>query len=493
MSGVKSGPFARAECVLKILRGLDTDGKGFIARERMAKFISALLPEVTLESIDLLMDASSHADAARVWYQGFIAWLFGGKSFSASGGSSGISVATWNVAAVNNNPFEYWLSHDDPSYTKLMVAMEESLEKPELDVPVGEIFTEAMFQELKALMSEHCIAGVEEVEESMWHGDLGLRKRRIVSDFLKDKSLGAKRLISMPDRITNTIHVVTRAPSEYKPPPACRPTVINNYLGDLSTLEVWWESWKRFMFLEALAVRAQDGLARVQRPCHMLEPIPKSKYPAITPAEERLAIPLQLLCQAIFDAILVHLMHVCSPDGSWQTVKSEICDKLYVGKTRRTIEILERSYASADVICLQEAAATFCDLLRRSRVSERYECVRPKSMDGLRDQNSLLLLSRDFFLPSSIQDVTHVIEECLEGVRLVSCDLVAVAAEGRCGRSYLLASFHGDTAGCLTLPLLRALRKALDRFPRHVVIMGLDANSYEPAKAEQLPYAALME
>ncbi|OLP74669.1 hypothetical protein AK812_SmicGene45727, partial [Symbiodinium microadriaticum] len=46
----------------------------------------------------------------------------------------------------------------------------------------------------------------------------------LVSEFIKDRSLGSKRLISMPDRITNTIQVVTRAPSEYKPPPKCRPT-----------------------------------------------------------------------------------------------------------------------------------------------------------------------------------------------------------------------------------------------------------------------------
>ena len=28
--------------------------------------------------------------------------------------------STWNVAAINNNPFEYWITHDDPDYLKLM-------------------------------------------------------------------------------------------------------------------------------------------------------------------------------------------------------------------------------------------------------------------------------------------------------------------------------------------------------------------------------------
>ena len=28
---------------------------------------------------------------------------------------------TWNVAAVNNNPFEYWISHPDPASAELSI------------------------------------------------------------------------------------------------------------------------------------------------------------------------------------------------------------------------------------------------------------------------------------------------------------------------------------------------------------------------------------
>jgi len=490
---------ARTEPILEVLRRLDASETGTLQRERLVRLICSLIPEMSPESVEMLMDCSLHADQVNVRYQEFITWLFDGlamrKSIS-SGGAHTISVATWNVAAVNNNPFEYWLAHDDPHYVNLMLAVERCLSFPEAawDVRVSEIFTEEMFQELKVLMLDHGIAGVEEVEESMWRGsDLRLRDRHVVSEFIKDKSLGSKRLISMPDRITNTVQVVTRVPSEYKPPPACRPTVINNYLGDLSTLEVWWTSWKRFMFLEPLAVRTQKGLS-VRLPCHMLEPIPRSKYPAISEKEERLAIPLQILCQAIFDAVLVHLMHHCSPDGTWQVVKSQICQNLYRCKAQRTMEILETKYHTVDVIFLQEVASNFSDFFQRSSLAKDFKCVSPPSMDGKRDQNSLLLLSKTRF-DDTIEDVTAVIEECMEdGVRLVSSDLVAVAVSGRDQRSYLLASFHGDTAGCLTLPLLRALFScAAKRFPRHVLILGLDANSYEPPKAEQLPFTSLLE
>ena len=29
-----------------------------------------------------------------------------------------LRVATWNIAAINNNPFEYWITHDDADYNR---------------------------------------------------------------------------------------------------------------------------------------------------------------------------------------------------------------------------------------------------------------------------------------------------------------------------------------------------------------------------------------
>jgi len=49
-----------------------------------------------------------------------------GMSMSGTMGSSSAGVCrnlravTWNVAAVNNNPFEYWITHDDPAYNTLI-------------------------------------------------------------------------------------------------------------------------------------------------------------------------------------------------------------------------------------------------------------------------------------------------------------------------------------------------------------------------------------
>ena len=52
--------------------------------------------------------------------------LLGGSSASVGAGtpshtsSGSLGVVTWNVAAINNNPFEYWITHDDPAYDAMM-------------------------------------------------------------------------------------------------------------------------------------------------------------------------------------------------------------------------------------------------------------------------------------------------------------------------------------------------------------------------------------
>jgi hypothetical protein len=46
-----------------------------------------------------------------------------------------------------------------------------------------------------------------------------------------------------------------------------------------------------------------------------------------------------------------------------------------------------------------------------------------------------------------------------------------------CGR-YLLASFHGDTNGLATIPVIKALHEAcVNSFPDHIAVFGLDANT----------------
>jgi hypothetical protein len=114
-----------------------------------------------------------------------------------------------------------------------MNSIQEFIENPgDSDIPVSDVFTEKMFGELETRMNE---AGWGNVR-SYWDSDY--KNRKIISQFMKDESLGSKRLASMPDRITNTINV------EGSSEPVCRPTVINMYSKDLSTLPIWWKNWE---------------------------------------------------------------------------------------------------------------------------------------------------------------------------------------------------------------------------------------------------------
>jgi len=166
-----------------------------------------------------------------------VAWFSYGGSAPEKGT---LRVATWNIAAINNNPFEYWITHDDADYNALMEGVQSFIDQPgERDVPVSEVFTPAMWAELKALMTAQGWGGVEETE-AMWQASFGQRK--IISGFMKDRSLGEKRLASMPDRVTNTINLAGGRGV------ANRPTVINCFAGDMTSRERWWASWKAFMF-----------------------------------------------------------------------------------------------------------------------------------------------------------------------------------------------------------------------------------------------------
>ena len=108
----------------------------------------------------------------------------------------------------------------------------------ERDVPVSEVFTPAMWAELKALMTTQGwdVAATEQ----LWASDFAGRK--IISGFMKDKELGEKRLASMPDRVTNTINTLGDAGKVH------RPTVISCYDGDMSSMGAWWKEWRTFMF-----------------------------------------------------------------------------------------------------------------------------------------------------------------------------------------------------------------------------------------------------
>jgi len=389
-----------------------------------------------------------------------------------------LNIATWNIAAINNNPFEYWITYDDnPVYQQLMVDLEGVVRSPggEQDVQVEKVFTQPMFDQLIASMKNIGWENLDQVER-MWHDDF--KQRQIVEGFLREPKLGKKRLASMPDRFTNTIAL---SGGEL----AYRPTVINCYRGDLSSQEQWFDNWQKFFFEDTLQLAGEEKSSFVHE---MLSPIRHSKYPAITPEEELISLPLQLVCQGIFDAILVHLMNQLA-STSWQPMKQEMCQNLNLQKVPRTIKILERSYVHNDAILLQEVSSDFITKLTSSPMALSHHIVLPAKLDTKRDQNSIILLNKIKFGPNikeTTVEITEKVDKALKdslaaGTKspLANGDLLAIETTDAFGNAWTLASFHGDTNGLASVPVLTALHKAVPASSPSRLVFGLDANTYE--------------
>ena len=209
-----------------------------------------------------------------------------------------IRAVTWNIAAINNNPFEYWITNEDQSYNEMMKSVSDFIENTgDKDIPVHEVFTDAMFADLETAMRKVGWSGVDETKR---YWESSFKNRKIISEFIKDPLLGKKRLASMPDRITNTINTVTGEVT-------MRPTVINCFAGDLGSVEAWWGKWLKFYFEDKITVKTSKG-EETTNIYSMIPLIKKSKYPSITEEEEAVSIPLEMMCLAIFDSILVHMM-----------------------------------------------------------------------------------------------------------------------------------------------------------------------------------------
>jgi hypothetical protein len=390
-----------------------------------------------------------------------------------------IQIATWNIAAINNNPFEYWITYkENPAYEELMVKVEQFLEAPgDKDVLVPEVFTNQMFEELDKRLTE--TAGWKSVR-SYWDNDFS--KRRIIEGFMKDPLLGSKRLASMPDRVTNTINTEDGLT-------VFRPTVINMYEDDLSTQAIWWKNWEKFMFATPLKIKdGKTGEVGNKVPYALLQPIKKSKYPEITVEEEADSLPLQTMCGAIFDAILVHMMNTVSKPDVWQPLKRTMVENLNRKKIPHTLEILERKYIESDIITLQEVSSLFIDKARSGPLGRKFHIIAPADMDTVRDQNSVVCLKRATFPKgASYTEVTKKVTAAFPAgvaVPVAGGDILAIATESAAGEKFVIASFHGDTNGLATKPVTDAIVKAMaadSRLSDHKLIFGLDANTYEHA------------
>eukprot|EP00656_Telonema_subtile_P001057 TRINITY_DN10504_c0_g1_i1.p1 TRINITY_DN10504_c0_g1~~TRINITY_DN10504_c0_g1_i1.p1 ORF type:complete len:286 (+),score=85.09 TRINITY_DN10504_c0_g1_i1:124-981(+) len=152
--------------------------------------------------------------------------------------------------------------------------------------------------------------------------------------------------------------------------------------------------------------------------------------------------------------------------------------------------IRDRKYATNDVLMLQEVSSDFIRQLGHSSLATTNHIVLPAKLDSKRDQNSVILLSKLRFGTSveHVKEVTPAVEKTLKAglaagkkSPLANGDLLAIQTEDVNGQKYTFASFHGDTNGLASVPVLSALHEAVNHETNggRQLVFALDANTYE--------------
>jgi len=165
-------------------------------------------------------------------------------------------------------------------------------------------------------------------------------------------------------------------------------------------------------------------------------------------------------------------------------MRQSIVTALNKQKVPNTLNIIATQYASSDIVCLQEVSAAFIgEANKNSVIAANFHVIPPAELDGKRDQNSVILLSKAKFPNSHTAEITHEVEANFPpgvDVPIAKGDILAVTATAASGEKYVVASFHGDTNGLATIPVLRAMDKTLREsaaLTGHKLIFGLDANT----------------
>jgi hypothetical protein len=206
------------------------------------------------------------------------------------------------MAAINNNPFEYHMGQTTEEYDRFMVdvAMFVTATPTHQDLVLSDLLSPGMVAQLMTEMnaSPHYNRKEIEVVQSLWAQKYS--KLQGITGFLKDPSWGRKRLISYPDRVTNTIrvegvHGAGRHTGHHEGTTHPRPTVINCYNGPahhFESLQVWWQEWIRFMFHDVVEVANDEGAdePRQVHPHRLIQPLSRIKYPALTMDEEMVSV-----------------------------------------------------------------------------------------------------------------------------------------------------------------------------------------------------------
>jgi len=444
-------------------------------------------------------------------------------------------ICTWNCAAINDNPFEYYVtidggdafdiksneeeekgtsslssvSNDNNNDNKKRLKEEqkryertmEKIDEQLLDrrtknglraMKISDLLTNEMIEDLRRSIFEGSCATKDtwthrEFEECLKFWEHGFKDKLVIEEFLLNDEIGSKRLCSMPDRLTTKITLKNDGDGDESV--IVRPCVTTSYadVAVLSDDKKWWEQWLKFVFME------KNGAIK------NIKFLDNKKYPAITDEEVKISRPLQLFCLAAFDKSLIKLIQ--NADENWAETKKMLVDALVDKKIDATVQILENISKDKDCICLQEVSGQMREAMSNSAIlSEKFDCLSSPDFDSVRNQNSMVLASKAFF-KSGIWEVVNIDSSKLPaGVangdlcvvrEIVIDDADDISTTQKRRKPFTIASFHGDTNGLQTVDVVKAVNKECNDTTTApsttTLVFALDANShYDDNKGKRL-------
>eukprot|EP00485_Elphidium_margaritaceum_P007407 CAMPEP_0202688346 /NCGR_PEP_ID=MMETSP1385-20130828/3875_1 /ASSEMBLY_ACC=CAM_ASM_000861 /TAXON_ID=933848 /ORGANISM="Elphidium margaritaceum" /LENGTH=577 /DNA_ID=CAMNT_0049343297 /DNA_START=18 /DNA_END=1751 /DNA_ORIENTATION=+ len=389
---------------------------------------------------------------------------------SATSAPRELSVMTWNIAGINNNPWEYYVMLDDPNYKSLMSNVEEFMTSDAQKLSVRDVLNEIdskLLDKLLDLLREKQVVTNANEQRCKEVLESDIEKNYVtacVDAFLCNKHVGQHRLISWPDRLLNTI-------DDKHGGFVYRPTPINYYPTKFADKADWFAQWLAFMRDTGIDIlvnqknnKYADGYQKA----------------GLGDADDFLFINVVLLC--VFDAILVFMLFEIERQSNinWQDLKMQCHKILNKDKLMNTVGILNRVYGDCDVLFLQEVRNNFVDAIGAdNELKAKYQIVFPQEKSK-NNQTSIVCLKKTCFgAEAKIEEVSQEFYDCYKGsVKIGKGDLIALKVSKP---NLMLVSFHGDTGGLATADVLSVIDEVVKEKEwraTHKLVIGLDANTY---------------
>lgn len=363
-----------------------------------------------------------------------------------------IRVASWNVAGVNNNPFEYWMPSNE-KHTELMKKFEDAVLNPV--VTVRTYFDQKKYNLLLRKMGEIEIKAVDQEKSDIMGSFYNEISSLSMEAFATNTKIKESRLLSYPDRF-----------------PRPRLTAIRYDLN--SSIDVWYDAWLNDMFEKTNGQETgwehiifnnlgvdENGKSNKR----------SSKYKLI--GDDRTADEqLQVLGLAVMDTIFFSILHELRAEET----KTSILASLSSDKTKVIGRVLQRLAMDSDLICLQEVNAKTI----QSITPRGFGFVVPRNPKDI-PQDSAILYRESIFDKGENIDLefrhSHWDDDYPGPVYDLVNDSVAARLTLKDRSSLVVVSYHAQSEGLDSLQVVQALRNKGEPF-----ILGIDANTISENK-----------